>query len=177
MGGHIRATSVPGVGSSFVVDLPLWRAATDPDADREVASEDDEAMLAGVRVLLAEDHPTNQKVVELILDAAGAELVIVENGREALEALAAGAFDLVLMDMQMPEMDGLSATRLWRERESILQLRRTPIVMLTAHAMDEHVEESLRAGADHHLSKPLRAADLLAVVDALTSDDVRLRAA
>ena len=177
MGGQIRATSMPGVGSSFVVDLPLWRAAASSSpvgADEEA---DEEAMLAGVRVLLAEDHPTNQKVVELILDAAGAELVIVENGREALEALSAGSFDVVLMDMQMPEMDGLSATRLWREREAVLQLRRTPVVMLTAHALDEHVEESLRAGADHHLSKPLRAADLLSVVNALTSEDVRLRAA
>ena len=175
MGGRIHAASAPGVGSTFTVELPLPRAAAAPSAAAQDAPE--EVALAGVRVLLAEDHPTNQKVVELILASAGVELVIVDNGREALEALGAGAFDLVLMDMQMPEMDGLSATRLWREREAMLQLRRTPIVMLTAHALDEHVEESLRAGADHHLSKPLRAAELLAVVDALTSEAAGLKAA
>ena len=176
MGGAIRAASVPGVGSTFTVDLPLPRGAAAPQP-RSSAEPQAEEALAGVRVLLAEDHPTNQKVVELILQSAGVDLVIVENGREALDALGAATFDLVLMDMQMPEMDGLSATRLWREREAMLHLRRTPIVMLTAHALDEHVEESLRAGADHHLSKPLRAADLLTVVDALTSADAGLKAA
>lgn len=130
-----------------------------------------------VRVLLAEDHPTNQKVVELILESAGVELVIVGNGREALEALGAGRFDVVLMDMQMPEMDGLSATRLWREREALLQLARTPVVMITAHAFDEHVEQSRRAGADGHLTKPIRAGELLAVVEALASPPQARRAA
>ena len=76
----------------------------------------------------------------------GTGLVTVEKGREALEALASARFDLVLMDMQMPEMDGLSVTRLWREREVLLQLPRAPVVMLTAHALSEHAEESLRAG-------------------------------
>ena len=175
MGGEIRVISEPGRGSSFTVELPLRRAAAPPASG--AAEADAEAQLAGVRVLLAEDHPTNQKVVELILEAAGVRLVVVESGREALEALAASPFDLVLMDMQMPEMDGLSATRLWREREATLQLPRTPVVMLTAHALDEHVEESLRAGADHHLSKPLRAAELLSVVAALTAEDIRRAAA
>ncbi len=176
MGGRIRAVSTPGLGSTFVVELPLHRAAAGLD-DAGPPSSAEEAVLAGVRVLLAEDHPTNQKVVELILESAGVELVTVENGREALDALSTSAFDLVLMDMQMPEMDGLSATRLWREREQLLHLRRTPIVMLTAHALEDHAQESLRAGADRHLSKPIRAADLLATVDELTAEDAGRHAA
>ena len=116
MGGGIAAASIPGRGSTFTVDLPLPRA--DLTQAPEVAAEADVAPLAGARVLLAEDHPTNQKVARLILEAAGVDLTIVENGRQAVEAVAAGGFDLVLMDMQMPEMDGLTATRLIREAET-----------------------------------------------------------
>ena len=170
MGGTVRAASAPGFGSIFTVELPLPTAAAESQAPDAQDEEGAESGLAEVRVLLAEDHPTNQKVVQLILESAGVKLVTVDNGREALEALGSARFDLVLMDMQMPEMDGLSATRLWREREALLQLPRTPVVMLTAHALSEHMEESLRAGADRHLTKPIRAGELLAVVEQLTSE-------
>ena len=177
MGGAIRAASAPGFGSVFTIELPLSRAA----ADLAVAEVEDgdgaETALADVRVLLAEDHPTNQKVVQLILESAGVELVTVENGREALDALGSGGFDLVLMDMQMPEMDGLCATRLWREREALLQVPRTPVVMLTADALSNHMEESLRAGADRHLTKPIRAAELLTVVEELSCPPAPRKAA
>ena len=178
MGGAIRARSAPGAGASFTVELPLPRAADAP-AESEDEAETEEATLAGVRVLLAEDHPTNQKVVELILESAGVELMIVDDGRAALEALGGGGFDVVLMDMQMPGMDGLSATRLWREREAMLHLPRTPVVMLTANALPEHVEASLKAGADRHLAKPIRAAELLQVVEsfAAASPAPKIRAA
>ncbi len=169
MGGAIRAESTPGVGSTFTLTASLPRTAA-PVLTAAEQDAGEEPALAGVRVLLAEDHPTNQKVVELILEAAGVELVIVENGGDALEALNAGRFDLVLMDMQMPRMDGLSATRLLREKERLLQTSRTPVVMLTANAMPEHVEESRRAGADLHLAKPIRAAELLAVVERLAAE-------
>ena len=177
MGGTIRAASAPGFGSVFTVELPLPRTGAEPAAARDEADGED-AALAGVRVLLAEDHPTNQKVVQLILEAAGVELTVVGDGREALSAMNGGGFDLVLMDMQMPDMDGLSATRLLRETEAALRLPRTPVVMLTANALGEHVEASLKAGADRHLAKPIRAAELLAVVETLTDGaPVRARAA
>jgi CheY-like chemotaxis protein len=164
MGGAIEARSVPGHGSVFSFELPLERTAPLQAAPE---AEDDTRALGAVRVLLAEDHPTNQKIVQLILDAVGAELMIVEDGRQALRALEAQTFDVVLMDMQMPEMDGLTATALLREREAATGAVRTPVIMLTANALDEHKRFSRDAGADRHLSKPIRAADLLSAMQAV----------
>ena len=115
-------------------------------------------------MLLAEDHPANQRVVQLILEASGHELVIVDNGRKALDRLKAETFDVVLMDMQMPEMDGLAATAALREYERETGVARTPVVMLTANALDEHVAAGRAAGADQHLSKPIRPDALLTAV-------------
>jgi signal transduction histidine kinase/CheY-like chemotaxis protein len=162
MGGRIEAMSEPGKGSTFELTLPLPRAETAPAAPE--AAFEASVLPEGLRILLAEDHPTNQKVARLILEAAGADLTVVENGREAVEAVAAGAFDLVLMDMQMPEMDGLTATRRIRDLELTQGRRRLPIVMLTANALDEHVQASLQAGADRHVSKPLRPDELLGAI-------------
>ena len=164
MGGKIDATSVPGQGSVFGFTLPLPLAAAEPEA-AEAADAEETMSLEGVRVLLAEDHPTNRKVIQLILDTVGVELIMVENGRLALEALERERFHIVLMDMQMPELDGLSATTQFREYEARTGAARTPVIMLTANAMDEHVKASLAAGADRHISKPVRAAEL---IDAVT---------
>jgi CheY-like chemotaxis protein len=112
-------------------------------------------------VLLAEDHPTNRRVVELILGAAGVDLTCVENGVEAVAAFRSRDFDLVLMDMQMPLLDGLAAVEEIRRLERASGVRPTPIHMLTANAMPEHVKASLAAGADGHLSKPILADALL----------------
>jgi len=158
MGGSISVTSRPGRGSIFEVVVRL------PSVDGVVAEPDaaDEAFsFAGRRVLLAEDHPTNQKVIQLILDAVGIDLEVVDNGALALERLKAASFDVVLMDMQMPELDGLAATQAFRNFERRAGLAWTPVIMLTANAMDEHVRASMAAGADRHLSKPIRAHDLL----------------
>src|SRR6185503_5912473 len=116
--------------------------------------------IAGCRVLVAEDHPTNQKVVELILESVGVTPTIVENGQLALDLLKAERFDVVLMDMQMPELDGLAATALLREFERENGLPRTPVIMLTANALDDHVRSGQDAGADLHLSKPIHAQGL-----------------
>ncbi len=169
MDGSIVARSAPGNGSTFTVLLPLPKAASAPAATS--AEHDDVAELPGLRVLLAEDHPTNQRVVRLILEAVGADLTVVGNGALAVEAFAAQRFDIVLMDMQMPEMDGLTATAQLRLAEQTSGAPRTPIIMLTANALDEHVRASLAAGADLHLSKPLRAAELLDAVAGLTSGE------
>jgi PAS domain S-box-containing protein len=168
MGGEIRATSEPGRGACFRVAIPLQRAAP-PDRPAAVAIaglgraevEADQVL----RVLLAEDHEINQRVVELILGPVGASLTKTANGAEALAAYQAGAFELVLMDMQMPVMDGLAATRAIRRLEAGQPGRpRTPLVMLSANAMRQHREEALAAGADLHLAKPVTAASLLAAV-------------
>ena len=164
MGGRIDVESEPGRGSRFHFSLPLEVAqsvaADMPDVD--AAGED--LVLAGRKILLAEDHPTNQRVIQLILDSFGLELDIVENGVQALERLRAGAYDVVLMDMQMPELDGLSATEALRADEAASGRARTPVIMLTANAMDDHVRASLAAGADQHLSKPVRADALIEAI-------------
>ena len=165
MGGTIQATSTEGQGSTFVVTLPLPRAeigARSAEAAWPVANDqpDDKP----VRVLLAEDHPTNQQVVALILESLGVDLTIVEDGQQAVDAFKAGAFDIVLMDMQMPVMDGLTAIGQIRAHEAGTGQPRTPIAALTANAMPEHVEASRDAGADHHLSKPIRPDALIRLV-------------
>ncbi|HEX7945894.1 MAG TPA: response regulator, partial [Phenylobacterium sp.] len=105
--------------------------------------------------------PTNRRVVELILGAAGVDLTCVENGAEALAAHEAQTFDLVLMDMQMPVMDGLEATRRLRAAESAARHAPMPVIMLTANALPEHVAAGRAAGADRHLEKPVTLAALL----------------
>ncbi len=165
MGGEITASSTPGVGSVFAISLPLERCAAGLSGPSVAASLDGAvATETGrpLRVLLAEDHPTNQRVVELILSTQNAELVTVEDGAQALSAFETGMFDLVLMDMQMPVMDGLSATRAIRALEAGEGRRPTPIVMLSANALLEHRRAAEDAGADLHVAKPITAASLLA---------------
>ena len=167
MGGEIHARSEPGLGSQFTFELPLQVAeALVPDDPRR---DQIDTRSESLRVLLAEDHPTNQKVVQLILNSVGVEPVIVENGALALECLRAESFDVILMDMQMPELDGLSAVEQWRAIEIQEGRPRTPVIMLTANALDEHVAASRDAGADDHLAKPIRAAALIAVIEALVA--------
>ncbi len=167
LGGEITAASQPGAGSLFRVELPLPRAQPLADYDLAQASAapgrpaaPSTEHLAALRILLAEDHPINQRVVELILAPFGVELTIVEDGRQALTAHAAARFDLILMDMQMPVMDGLAATRAIRAREASGDAR-TPVVMLSANAMTQHRDEAAAAGADLHLAKPVTAATLI----------------
>ena len=162
MGGSLSATSSPGRGSTFTLTLPLARAAVPAPAGGPSASAGD--LGRAPRVLLAEDHAVNRRVVELILGSAGVDLTCVENGAEAVEAAASGRFDLILMDMQMPVMDGLTAIRAIRAGERGGGLGRTPIFGLSANALPEHVLATSAAGADGHLTKPISADALFAVV-------------
>lgn len=163
MGGRLDCRSTPGEGSTFWVDLPADPAAIDgPAAEQPVAPFEEE----GLRVLVADDHPTNRLVVELMLKSLGGRTTCVENGLEAVEAMRAGRFDLVLMDMQMPVMDGLTATRAIRAWEAAENRPPAPLLMLTANTLPEHVSAALKAGADGHLAKPITVDRL---VDAITS--------
>jgi signal transduction histidine kinase/CheY-like chemotaxis protein len=170
MGGRIVVKSTPGQGSVFSVYAPLERLVGEAaETEAETAQDLD---IAGCRVLVAEDHPTNQKVVELILESVGVSPVIVENGQLALDRLKSERFDVVLMDMQMPELDGLSATVLLREWERETGTPRTPVIMLTANALDEHIRSSHDAGADLHLSKPIHAQALIeSILNAISATD------
>ncbi|MBU6374254.1 MAG: PAS domain-containing protein [Alphaproteobacteria bacterium] len=156
MGGEIWAESAPGAGARFEVRLPLVRVAA-PASISETAP----ALSAvkgdfeGMRALLAEDHPTNQRVMELMLAPLGIAVTVTSNGAEAVEAFEAQSFDIVLMDMQMPVMDGLSATRAIRDIEAREQRPATPIVMLSANALREHEDQSRAAGCDLHVAKPV----------------------
>jgi signal transduction histidine kinase/AmiR/NasT family two-component response regulator len=165
MGGVLDCESRPGEGSRFWFEVQLAPA----DATEVAPAEAAELSAAELTVLVADDHPTNRKVVQMILEDAGARLAMAEDGAEALELFRAGAFDLVLMDMQMPEMDGLSATRAIRALEAAEGRARTPILMLTANAMVEHVAAGAEAGADGHIPKPITAAALLGGIAAALS--------
>jgi signal transduction histidine kinase/AmiR/NasT family two-component response regulator len=167
MGGDITAKGRPAQGAAFVLTLPLAPAEgpsiAEPAADAAGERADDNAPL---KVLLAEDHPANRTVVELILGTIGVDMVSVENGAEAVAAFAAQRFDVVLMDLQMPVMDGVTAIRLIRELEKNDDRGRTPIVVLSANVQAEHLRASAEAGADRHLGKPIVAPVLIAALEA-----------
>jgi signal transduction histidine kinase/ActR/RegA family two-component response regulator len=163
MGGMISAAGQPGVGAVFTLVVPL-RAAETADETLPQRPAIAAAQPGALRVLVADDNPTNRMVAELILATVGASVTTVENGRQAVEATAASPFDVVLMDLQMPEMDGLTAIRAIRAREAHEGAARTPIVVLSANVMRDHVEASAAAGADGHIGKPFRAEDLIAAV-------------
>jgi signal transduction histidine kinase/ActR/RegA family two-component response regulator len=162
MGGRIVATSEPGNGSVFAVTLPL--EAAEAPAPASVVDEAAQGDISAMRVLVAEDHPTNRTVVSLILEPFGVNLTLVEDGRKAVEAVERETFDLILMDLQMPVLDGLSAAREIRGLEAALGLPRTPIVALSANALPEHIAEARAAGMDGHLAKPMRPDDLIALL-------------
>jgi CheY-like chemotaxis protein/HPt (histidine-containing phosphotransfer) domain-containing protein len=119
-----------------------------------------------LHILVAEDNPVNEKLVVRLLENRGHQVVAVGNGREALAALERAPFDILLMDVQMPEMDGIQAAVAIRQREQLTGTR-LPIIALTAHAMQGDRERCLEAGMDGYISKPIRADELLAVVEGL----------
>lgn len=175
MGGDVTASSCPGQGSQFAFSLPLLRVRQ-PASAAGVAGDPFDAP-EGLRVLLAEDHPINRRVVELLLEPLNVDLVMVENGQHAVEACRRGRFDLVLMDMQMPVMDGLAATRTIRAWERDQGLGRTPVAMLTANTYEQHRQEAREAGVDAFLAKPVTGETLYdAIARLLEAEEPRLSA-
>jgi len=152
MGGEIICESCPGKGSVFSLTIPFPL----PEDETAKVEETSEAILSeelsGMRVLVAEDNMINQMIAEEVLSAVGIEVTIADNGIHALEALQEGSFDVVLMDIQMPEMDGLTATAQIRADHRYDDL---PILAMTANAAAENRAESMRVGMNDHLTKPI----------------------
>lgn len=155
MGGEIGCDSTLGAGSCFWVDLPMAVTTVSAVAEPELQNTND---FGELQVLVADDHPINRRVLEMILRPLGAEVASVENGAEAVAATRHASFDVVLMDMQMPVMDGLAATK------AIVLAGGPPVIMVSANGMPEHVEAALNAGAVAHLIKPIEPAALAASI-------------
>jgi signal transduction histidine kinase/DNA-binding response OmpR family regulator len=161
--------SVPQVPDAVHLTKPVKAAALRTTVARVLGSTESEANggssldhVGRLRLLLAEDNPVNQRVAVLILERLGQRPVVVSNGQEALEAVRSAPYDLVLMDVQMPVMDGHEATR--RIRAELPAARQPRIVAMTANALVDDRDASLAAGMDDHLAKPVRAEDLVAVL-------------
>ncbi len=171
LGGNFWAEKGTGAGMlfhfTFMAEVaggraPAYRAG--PAAPEAVQP----AVSRGLKILLAEDSAINQKLVIAMLRREGHQVVCVSNGKEAVEAVKSGTFDIVLMDVQMPELDGLAAASAIRDFEKTLG-RHTPILALTAHSLPEDREKCLSAGMDGHVSKPINAAVLLASIGRMTA--------
>jgi len=162
MGGSINVESRESHGSTFVVELPL-RRCTSPEAQPAAAPREEQNNL---RLLAAEDNATNQQVLAAVMDSLGIDIDIVADGKLAVEAWEASPYDLILMDIQMPVMDGICAAAEIRRREQDSGRQRTPIVALTANAMSHQVEEYLAVGMDGHVAKPIEIAKLYEAIGA-----------
>ncbi len=175
MGGSVTVVSTLGQGSTFKLLLPAKRLEVTGQPLKEaigelVADTATDAEMLSRRVLAAEDNATNQLVLKTLLDHTGFDLTLVSDGAQAVTEALAGKFDVILMDIQMPVMDGLSATRAIRLREANSGLR-TPIVALTANAMSHHVAEYQDAGMDGFSAKPIQLGALLAEIERVLTDD------
>jgi len=173
MGGTIEAQSRPGAGSTFIVNLATPRLGEPRPAAVLPSPVTPTATALGaraLRVLAAEDNQVNQLVLKTLLHHAGVEPVVVENGALAVEAWESGEWDLILMDVQMPVMDGPQAARAIRAREVQTGRRRTPIIALTANAMAHQVAEYLAGGMDGHVAKPIEAKALFEALVQFSAD-------
>jgi signal transduction histidine kinase len=183
MGGRIEVESRLGQGSIFTAVLPLPRRSPPAASAISEAGRDETTADAAVgpdaplRVLAAEDNATNRLVLSTIMQIFGCDLVLVEDGAKAVEAWQADDFDLILMDIQMPVMDGMAATQAIRTAERASGRARTPIIALSANALTHQVSEYLAAGMDAHVAKPIELTKLQETLDAVVLADRTSQAA
>jgi signal transduction histidine kinase/GAF domain-containing protein/ActR/RegA family two-component response regulator len=178
MGGKVSVESEPGVGSCFSVslDLPRVAASSELQATATATAVAAAAEAPGVetprlRILAAEDNATNQMVLKTIIEIFGGDLTLVENGRDAVEAWRAGQFDMILMDLHMPVMDGIEATRAIRRLEVQSDIVRTPIIALSANVFMDQVDGCIAAGMDGHVAKPIDLSALQAAMEAALASE------
>ncbi|MEG3638455.1 response regulator [Magnetococcus sp. PR-3] len=170
MAGRIGVQSTPGVGSQFWFEIPLQTPPAGPQLEPEHTRKITEVVapktnpLPGRSILIAEDAEDNRLLIKAYFKGSAHQITLVEDGHAAFEAFKQASFDLVLMDIQMPVMDGLQATEQIRHWEQQQGCEATPIVALTAHAMRGDEQQSLLAGCDAHITKPIRKATLMQVV-------------
>ena len=160
MGGTVAARSAPGQGTVFTVRLPLPKVVL-PNTTRETTK--NERHLEGRRILIVDDNAVNRMVLQALLAETGAQLTEATNGEEAVEATRASPFDLVLMDISMPVMDGKQALKAIREDERG-NASLTPIIAVSAHALSHQIEEFLAHGFDAYVAKPVRPDALFATI-------------
>ncbi|MEQ8351946.1 MAG: response regulator [Leptospiraceae bacterium] len=168
IGGTISVESEPTVGSKFQLIFPVQSVEKRMSGDIQLSGSREKGEHAkGIRILCAEDDPDSRYLVEHHLRAMGWEVRMASNGKEALEACKQETFDVVLMDVQMPEMDGFEATAAIRSlsNESGTQGSHVPIIALTAHALKQDREICLQSGMDDYLSKPVHREELYSVID------------
>jgi signal transduction histidine kinase/CheY-like chemotaxis protein len=166
MGGDLRLQSQLGVGSTFSFELPLARCDGAAPAGEPRRGQALGQSSGSARILAAEDNPINQLILRALLEPFDIALTVVADGREAVEAWGRGSFDLILMDVQMPRLNGTDATLEIRERERSRGRPRTPIIALTANVMRHQIEGYVQAGMDGYVSKPIEISELLGAIEA-----------
>jgi two-component system sensor histidine kinase/response regulator len=161
---HIAGSLLKPVSPSLLFDAMVGALEQQAPTEVQAAAPQRMTSIAGARLLVAEDNLINQQIAQEILESAGAAVTLADNGQIAVDKLQSGSYDLVLMDCQMPEMDGFEATRRLRDPASGVLDPRVRVVALTANAMAGDRERCLAAGMDDHLPKPIQIQTLAAML-------------